>query len=124
MPVPDLGATIPDEGPIIGAEMLRPCTGMPLLSLSFRPCRDLRHIRTPRAHSIRTPTPTPTPSAILLVVVKPTEEAELAEDSATVSVAEDEAEDTGVARLDVLIEVAVAAVAVDVAVVVGSVMLK
>lgn len=101
MPVPDAGATTPDEGPIVGAEMLRPCTALPLLSLSLRPCRDLRYTRTQRAHSTGTPTPTPTPSAILLVVVKPTEEAELAEDSATVPVAEDEAEDTGVARLNV-----------------------
>ena len=60
----------------------------------------------------------------MLVVVKPAEEAGLAEEDPTESVAKAEVEETGEARLDVFIEVAVAAVAVFVVDVVGSVMLK
>lgn len=90
----------------------------------MRPCRDLSHIRAPKAHSTGSPIPIPTPSAILLVVVKPAEETGLAEKDPTESVAKAEVEETGEARLNVFLEVAVAAVAVFVVDAVGSVMLK
>lgn len=86
----------------------------------------MSQMRAIKAHRSGSPIPMPTPSAILPVVVNPVAEAGLAEGDETVCEAEGEFEDTGVARLSVFIEVAVAvaAVAAVVVVVVGSVMLK